>query len=180
MPLHSGPCCSSRKSLRPLSAKLAGPLGVLVEWIWGSVRYVSPLPLAVTHPVKERKEDDTFTAQKKTIYKTNPSIWQEYTSSEWKTNHLTTALHRHTLEVYDNFLAVREQVGKVSKGKAVFCSLEALLRLSRIVGQFDKVSKHVRLHCYTTHNLTSIQNLFKVQKTKSKSGDIYIVILVLF
>lgn len=38
MALHSGPCCSSRKYLRPLSAKLEGHLGVLVEWIWGSVR----------------------------------------------------------------------------------------------------------------------------------------------
>lgn len=37
--------------------------------------------------------------------------------------------------------------------------MEHLLLLFSVVGQFDKVSKHVGLHGYTAHNLISIQNL---------------------
>lgn len=81
---------------------------------------------------------------------------------QWSVTHT----HPHTLQVYNNFLAVREQVGKVSKGKAIFCSLETLVLLSSVVGQFDKVSEHVGLHCYTAHNLISIQNLFTGTENK--------------
>lgn len=71
------------------------------------------------------------------------------------------SVNTHTLKVYNNFLAAREHVGKVSKGKAIFCGLKLLVLLSSVVGQFDEISKHVWLHRDTAHYVISTQNLFR-------------------
>lgn len=48
----------------------------------------------------------------------------------------------------------------MSKGKAILCSLETPVLLCLVVGQFDKVSKHVGFHRDTAHNLIPVQDLF--------------------
>lgn len=73
-----------------------------------------------------------------------------------------------TLQVYNDFLAVREQVREVTKGDAVFRCTEALFLLSGVVGQFDKVPEDERLHCDAAHNLFSIQNLFSRKRHLEK------------
>lgn len=64
--------------------------------------------------------------------------------------------HGHTLQVDDNFLVAGEEVSEMSESQAVISSLEAPVLLSRVVGQFDKLSQHEGLHCHAAHDLVSV------------------------
>lgn len=135
--LQSSPCWCLMKLLIPVCWKLLD-LGFLSEWIWGSVRYVSPFPLAVVHP--EEKNALKCSNTLKTVTRFFLEI-----------SDLTLQIHHH-------FLTAGELVGEVTEGDAVLGRI-GLRFTSWVVCEFHERPGHVRLGRQTGQDPVGLQNL---------------------